>query len=197
MKKSTLRNKQGILTLDLVFALSLTLGGMIIVFALALTLTSVEVAQYVAFSVSRAYYPAHISIEKQENLAQAKYESLIAKPAFKALFRPNWFELKFLGARDYQSENEDIISGSHNPMSGAEIQIQAKLLAFNIPFFGRTSKNEAGLKTKVNSYLGREPSTQECLQMTAKRWKKIKENINLGEFNIGDKGYYIITDDGC
>ncbi len=194
--KKHIRNQNGILTLDLIFALSLTLGGMIIVFALSMTLTSIELAQYIAFSVSRDYLPAHVNPEKQTALAQLKYDELMAKPALKAFFQPGWFELKFLGARDYQPDYDDVISGSHNQMSGAEIQLRAKLLAFNVPFFGRTADGD-GLQTKVNSYLGREPTAAECIEMTSQRWKKIKESLNIGGYNIGDNGYFPITDDGC
>lgn len=192
-----LKNNKGILTLDMIFALSLTLGGMLVVFALALTLSTLEVAQYVAFSVSRAYQPAHVTMEKQTERAQAKYDELLAKPSMKNLFKPNWFELKFLGARDYQEDYEDVINGSHNPMTGVEILIRAKLLSFNVPFFGRTSSSETGLQTKVNSYLGREPTTEECLAMTAQRWRKIRADVNPGGYRISDAGYAIITDDGC
>lgn len=200
MKKlfTPFKNERGILTLDLVFALSLTLGGMIIVLALTLTFSSIEVAQYIAFSVSRAYYPAHISQQKQEDLANRKYAQLTSKNSpLRAMLRPGWFDVQLVGVGDFKSEYEDNITGSYSPFDGAEVRIIAKLLSFNIPFFGRTSSSDSGLQTKVNSYLGREPSTAECKAMVEQRWQKIKANVGLGGFNIGDTGYYTIMDDGC
>lgn len=190
-----LKNQKGILTLDLIFGLSLVLGGMIIVLALALTFTAVEVAQYIAFSSSRAYYAAHINEEKQRTRAQEKFDELISKPAIKSIFRRGWFGLEFLGATDYKSEYP--ISGAHSPLQGTVVKVQAKLLSFNVPFFGRTTEDDKGLSTSVNSFLGREPSTEECMSVNRERWKKIKAFTQPGKFLFTDTGDFVIADNGC
>lgn len=193
---SVIKNQKGILILDSIFSMSLVLGAAAVVFALTLTLSVIEVAQYVAFSTSRAYYPAHITPERQRQLAEEKFNQLENLPAFRSLFKGGWFEIKLVDIRDFKDQYAGNISGNHSPLSGAEIEIQAKVLSFNVPFFGRTSSDD-GLKTKVNSYLGREPSRAECMAVNQERWRKIKENVNLAGFSIGDAGYAVIADNGC
>ena len=193
-----LRNQRGVLTMDVVFAFALVAGTMLITLALALTLTAIEVAQYIAFSTSRAYYSANATPQAQEAQAQAKYDELIAKKPFQALFQSRWFELKFSGAGDFRGSFDSAIAGkTYNPLWGTEVQISVKILGFNVPFFGKTSTSDQGLKTAVNSFLGREPSTEECLRFNAERWKKLKDLVGTGANPLPDTGYFIIADNGC
>lgn len=202
---SSIKNEKGILTLDLIFGLSLALGGMIIVFALCMTLSAIEIAQYVAFSTSRDYLAGHVNESAQRSLAGKKYSELVNSPAFKNFFRKGWFELtpvnQFRNGAigDYKSEYDDVITGSYSPFFGTEVRLQAKLLSFNVPFFGPTTSSDQGLSTRVNSYLGREPTAEECINMTAQRWNSIKQeaaNSNSGFVPTG-AAYYLIVDDGC
>lgn len=193
---SSLRNQKGFLALDFVFGLSLAGGALLIALAMCLTLTVIEVAQYVAFSTSRAFYAAHASPEAQANQAFGKFTELTSKPVMKSLFRGNWFSLSFMGADDYTPTYNDVTAiKSHNPLQGTEVQVDAKILGFNIPFFGRTTSTGEGLQTAVNSYLGREPSNRECREFNKKRWEKLKAAADASA--ISSQIYYVIADNGC
>jgi hypothetical protein len=202
-----IRNERGFLTVDFIFAIVMILGFTALLFCVSLTLTVVSVTQYITFAAARNYGPAHIDLASQERQGRAKYGELMADKVFKPLYRSGWFLVdkpEEIGIGDHTK----IIAGyadstqGTNEFWGAGTKFTAKILDFHIPFFGSSAPDSdgsgSGFKTYIGSYLGREPTTQECLDFTAQRWTEIRK-LSGSSYSQGTstQGYYSMTDDGC
>ncbi|MDC0980322.1 hypothetical protein OAQ84_01160 [Bdellovibrionales bacterium] len=195
----TLRSESGMITLDYLFAFCLVMGFTAILFSLTFTLSVAEITQYITFASARSYYGSHISIVTQKNLGKEKYLQLVGHPVFKPLYSNGWFTV------DSEVEPDDYSSiYGENPKSifhGVRVSFLASVLDFNIPFFGSTSSSEtkdSGFTAHIGSYLGREPTINECILLfSAQRWKKIRNlHKNYSQASLTDK-YTVITDNGC
>jgi hypothetical protein len=191
-------NNRGALTLDFIFAIVLVTGLSGILLALSLTLAVVESAQYVAFASSRAYFATHLNEQKQAEQAKAKFEQLKANKAFRLVFNAEWFGVKYVDGHDFRSEydNEEAVS----TFVGTRLLFNAEMLKFDIPFFGSTAEDGQGFKANINSYLGREPTWQECMDYVEQRFKQIQALDPSRWANIpsvDDNSYIVHADNGC
>jgi hypothetical protein len=184
------------MTFDFIFALTLTLGFTALFAAFALTLSAVETLQYVAFASSRVYYGSHISQKEQRQLAELKFTQLRKTPGIGVMINPAWFDLK-LKVGDFSSEYNR--TTPRDIFEGAYIDFSAKLLAFSIPFFGSTTNDEDGFSARVTSFLGREPTSEECQNFNQQRVEALLKKIGNGELNTyaDPKAYVPIADNGC
>ncbi len=208
MINSPIRNERGIITVDFIFAMVLILGLSSLMFVLSFTLTVASITQYVTFAAARNYVVAHLDQATQEARATAKYQELTDNPVLKPLYNNGWFKVdKAPGVGDhtkiiseYGSEDADF-----NQFWGVGTNFTAAVLDFKIPFLGSTQPDSDGsgdgFKTYMGSYLGREPSSDECIQFTAARWTAIRGlSVSGGaaySTNTGGNGYFPMTDDGC
>lgn len=202
MMMRTLRNERGILTVDFMFAMVLILGLSGLLFVLCFSLSVASVTQYVTFAAARNYTTAHITQQLQVDKANQKYEELVNHKALKPLYTNGWYTVD---ARPGIGDHTQLVPGFQeatdgvNKFWGVSTDFTAKVLSFTIPFFGSTAPDDdgsgEGFKTRLGSYLGREPTTEECLNFTAARWNAIK-NLNAGYGTQGG-AYFPQTDDGC
>lgn len=195
---SHLRSQRGVVALDFIYGLVLITGGFAITLSIAFTLSVIEVGQYVAFSTSRAYLPTRFAIADQAQAAEEKFNQLMDEPGLRPLRKSDWFAFEFTGARNFRAEYSDALAAQRgsNMLDGTEIRIEAKILGFNIPFFGPTTSSGEGLSTAVNSILGREVSDEECLAFVQQRWEKIKR-LRPADRAIPTGEYHAISDNGC
>ena len=200
-KSSALRNEAGLLTLDFIFA-SIFIGAFFsILFSIMLTLSVVEVTQYVSYSTARNFYAAHWDKENQTSLATKKFNELIANPAIASFYQNGWFELK--GGPGVQDWNQ-IYEGALNPQQdsnnfiGSRLQLNAKILEFNVPLIGSTSGLDDAFKANVASYLNREPTSTECLDFMNKenRFAAIQQ-LDASYKNSLIRNYIVMVDNGC
>lgn len=203
-----MNNQRGLITVDFLFAIVLILGFASLLFVLSFTLTVASVTQYITFAAARNYVTAHLDQDTQEKRAVAKYKELIGNSVFKPLFANGWFQVD---AEPNVGDQTKIIpgyvaaTGGVNQFWGVGTRFVAKVLDFKIPFFGSTAPDSdgsgSGFKTYMGSYLGREPSADECIQFTAARWTAIRKLTvsNGAAYSVGtsDQGYFPMTDDGC
>jgi hypothetical protein len=209
-QSSLLKNEEGSLALDFVFAFTLIFGFTTIMLSLSLTLTAVEMTQYLTFTSARAYYAAHMDPPAQREQAQKKYDTLLQSDAYSFLSRGSWFVLSgpYIGDATDSPELESYkqTGGNPNRFEGAVTYFTARILSFSSPFFGSTDPDGDGsgsrFSTHVGSYLGREPTVQECIEFTKNRWKKIRSLAVAGggkSYSTGtsDSAYTVIVDDGC
>lgn len=208
-RKSMVLSEEGIVTIDFIFAFMLMLGFGALMFSLALTLTMVEVTQYVTFAAARNFYGAHIIPPAQETLALQKYAELTNQSALKALYSNGWFSIKnppdvgdlSLKFSDYQPTD----SRDPNLFWGVGTSFVARMLDYQIPIYGSTT-NEGdgsgdGFGTYIASYLGREVTTNECINFSRQRWIAIRGLTVSGavgySFATSEDGYVTFTDNGC
>ena len=205
--------QRGFITVDFLFAMVMILGLSGLMFAVTFTLSMASVTQYVTFAAARNYVAAHTDRGMQEQRAQQKYKELTENAVFKPLYNNGWFKVDDapnVGDHlqiipEFQEAARSDGGGVVNKFWGVGTGFTAMILDFKIPFFGSTAPDGdgtgSGFKTYMGSYLGREPTTDECLQFTAARWTKIRSlpvsGGNSYSSGTGAGGYYPQTDDGC
>jgi hypothetical protein len=173
-------DSRGMLSAEFLFSLVLAAGLCIVLFSLTFSLSMAEVAQYIAFSSSRAHAAAHLDQDKQEQMAKDKYNELVNNKILKNLFNSadgGWFSLgkpeiagggpsgKFFD--DYNNNNLD----DRVPQTGVRFDYITKLLSVKIAFLGSTADDttEGGFKAKVTALLIREPTQKECWNLQVKQ----------------------------
>lgn len=202
-----MRNERGLITVDFMFALVLITGFTALMFVLSFSLSIASVTQYLTFAAARNFAVAHLDQEQQAQRAQMKYQELLNSAVLRPLYTNGWFSV------DDQltvGDQTQAVAGfgqnsAVNPFWGAGTNFTARILDFNIPFFGSTTDNGdgkgSGFKSYLSSSLGREPTTAECIQFTAARWTAIR-NLQVSggaSYSTGTsaQGYFPMTDDGC
>ncbi len=201
-----MRNQSGFMTMDFLFAIVLIIGMCAMLFAISLTLTTASVVQYITFSSARNYFAAHDSPSRQVERAEQKYQTLIQNPVLRPLLSGGWFEIL---DKPNVGKISDIRQGLNtqggNKFYGVGTDFTARILDFNIPYFGSTDPESDGsgdgFGTYLGSYLGREPTSTECWEFTNRRWEAIRKLSASGGAAYGsgtsNEGYFPIEDSGC
>lgn len=210
MKKSLshIANERGILTLDFLFAFTMIFCFTLLFFSLSLTLTVVEITQYITFASARNVYAAHFDVNTQKAVADAKFAELISHPVFSPFYNNGWFEVAvppIVGPIGpiIQAYNDPSVES--NKFFGVATRFTARVLDFNIPFYGSTAPEGdgtgSGFNTVIATYLGREPNTADCTNFTGNRWLGIRRLPVSGAApyttSTSDSGYYFYADNGC
>lgn len=197
-----MRNQAGFITIDFIFAVVLIFGLTALLFCVSLTLTTAEIVQYITFATARNYVAGHLDEDHQKERAKAKYKELVSNQIFAPLFKNGWFEISD------QPEVGDItkIIDGYTPSGtdpnlfwGAGTNFTAKILNFNIPLFGSSDPDGKGaddFKTFMGSYLGRDVTQSECMDLVGKRWNAIL-NLGNGYGGASQATYVSFADDGC
>jgi hypothetical protein len=201
-----LREEEGSITLDFIFALMLAFGFAVVFFSISLTLSLVEVTQYIAYATSRTYSAAHESEQSQRTLAEAKFKEIMAYPVFKQIFSLGWFVVGQPQITSFDAEFAgDAGQVDSDTFSGARIPIHARMLNLNLPFLGQTATNSTTGRANVSSYLSREVTTEECrVKFNKDRFQHI---LQMKDASTGTQPYastpvnansaVLITDNGC
>lgn len=211
IKRTALRpiqNSRGFLTAEFLFALVLSAGLSIVLFSLDFTLSMAEVAQYIAYSTSRAHAAGHIDQDKQEELARNKFKELVNNPVLKPLFNNpdvGWFSLSEPDIRgggpsgrsfdDYPYQEDRV------PQVGVRFDFKPQLLNMKIAFLGSTAEDpDAGFSAKITGFLIREPTHQECYDLQIKKRYEAILNLDQRYKILGQSGagrYVPMEDNGC
>jgi hypothetical protein len=205
------RKNAGMITVDFLFALVLVMGFSAVLFALSLTLTVAEITQYITFASARTYMAANFDKLTQEQSAKQKYANLQGHPVLKNLYKGSWFFINepdgaFVGNIAERVPTYDF-DGERSQFWGVATIFVAKVLGFQIPFYGQTfagddEKGKVSFQTMIGSYLGREQTEKECLDFNNQRWKQIRNLPATGGMaaystNTSDNGYMSYDDNGC
>lgn len=186
--------------MDFLFAFILVMGFSGLLFAVTITLTTVEITQYITYASARNYMTSHLDIDDQQDTAENKFNQLVAHPVVAPLFAGGWFEL---------GQHTVGINGEYQTNAieqylfrGTWVDLTAHMLDFNIPFFGSTASDETkdgGFRTTIGSYLGIEPSVNQCVDFTRKRWEWLSQMTpyNSSLVTYEPRKYRTITDNGC
>ena len=192
-----LKEESGIITLDFIFALSLSFGFAIIFFAMSFTLSMVEMSQYITFAAARAYNGANVSEEAQQDLARKKYAELRASPMIKTILATKWITLGDVQLGDFGEDGYDTSSPDLSVYVGARIPFKANVLNMRIPILGNTVDDSSTGSATLNAYLMREVSTQECREnFTAARYEKLRQ-LDSHYQALPNVAAALVTDNGC
>jgi hypothetical protein len=193
-------NQRGSLTVDFVFGMVLASGVSLILISLCFTLAVVEVSQYVSFAASRVYFGGHRQEKDQIERAEAKFQELMSIPAMKQLLNGQWFSVKYIASGDFRSEYPSGgLINDQDVFFGTRLEIESKVLNLRIPFYGNVG-NENGFRAKIQSFLGREPSFEECKNFNDQRWTRYQEiyqNFKPPTGQENSQAYVPIIDNGC
>lgn len=216
-------NNRGSITVDFLFAFVLVSGFSMIIMTFSATLSMVEVVQYMAYASSRNYFASHLTEAKQKEAAVAKFIDLKNNPVIAPLLSGGWFsspEDDLVVDYDIPSKYAVVKNGGGqqwqypvseerlNLFHGVIAKFNAKILDFQIPFFGSTQSqsrdgtgNSEGFTAYITSFLGREPSFEECNNFNEARWANIKRLSNQrGAATYGNarpETAVVINDNGC
>ncbi len=207
-RSSCLNNNGGFLSADFLFSLILGITVSMMLFALCFTFSTIEIAQYIAFSVSRAHMAGHEDSDKQIMLANNKYDYLTKKTILGLLFRPgSWFELKApdirngINGNDFQSDYQ--YNENRVPQTGVRLEFTAKILNFKVAFLGKSSEDDKPFTARVTGLLFREPTSKECREQF-KNINRYGAILNLDRrFSVLDPSrgnnpaYFPMEDNGC
>lgn len=207
-----LKNQKGSLAIDFIFAFTMIFGFTLIMFSFALTLTAVEMTQYLTFTSARAYFASHLDQSKQSEQAAKKYDELLAQEGYSFLNKSSWFEIgnRYIGNLQGHPEGEmqEYLPSGGNPnrFEGVVVSFIARILSMNSSFLGSTEPSGDGtgstFATRIASYLGREPTTDECKKFIDERWKHIRQLSVVGgnaPYSTGtdENAYFAMADNGC
>lgn len=210
-----LKNSNGFITVDYLFAFFLVAGFSLAIMTFSATLSVVEIVQYMSFASARNYFAGNISEEKQKAAATQKFFELKANPVISPLLNGGWFEVPdqsfivdYNVPEKYPSLEGYATNAQINLFHGVTVDLNAKILDFQVPFFGSTKKSEqgdnnsaSGFTTTITSFLGREPSFEECHNFNESRWeaiRKLQNRVGASDYSAaGDDDYIVINDNGC
>ena len=190
-----LTNEEGFLTLDFLFS-SLVFGIFAsLFFGVAMTFSVVEVVQYATFSSARSYSLGHSSEADQLELGQNKFNTLVGNPALAPLVSNGWFELSDVAIADFNDElaSDKDRADDAEMFIGARVQLNAPILFKRLPLLGSTASDRDAFLANIQSFLGREPSQEECVQFTDQRKDLIADKYSSTDTNA----YVVQTDNGC
>lgn len=204
-----MRNRRGMITVDFLFAFVLVMGFSALLFALSFSLTVAEITQYITFATARTFMAGNITPDRQYQLASAKYQELVSHPTFSPLYTNGWFQVD---ASPELGDISQVIPGyqqsgtNPNKFWGAGTTFVARMLEFEVPFYGSTAAqgdgSGSGFATFLGSYLGREITTVECNKFIQQRWKMIRTLPvpgGVAPYSTGtsENGYWAYDDNGC
>lgn len=212
--------QRGVIAVDFLFAMVLAAVLCMMMFAFATTLSMIEVAQYVAFSTSRAHAAGHETQSRQIELGRAKFASFTKTSSFPAiapLLTNDWFEmdpssLDIRGGGQESGGSQLTFDGEYGsddiglPKTGVRFRFRAKVLKMNLPLLGILSEDD-DFGTWVTGFMIRESTSEECRST-------MEENIRYSAIRRLDQGnrferavstpsagktgdYFPMEDNGC
>ena len=195
---------KGSLTVQFLLGFILILSFVMLFSVMTFTLAVSEVTQYVTYAASRNLFLSHIYKTNQHQAAVDTYNALVSSLHLKKFFKPDLFRIT--EASDLSVEglglNRDfpVSGGEPNLFYGVWTKFIPKVLEVDT-IWGGAEENEDFFKTVIGSYLGREPSANECKTFEKNRWKLIKDKIGSISSAVDPAGSYQIfihgDDNGC
>ena len=200
--KNRWKSKKGIITIPFLLVLVIVLFFILYFFGLAMTFAHISVTQYMSYSTARKFFVAGKSLGEQQNSAKNHYEKL-RKQFFKDGAHQgqpgDWFHIPTaLDIGDnlgdpggYSNSNPERFESM---FYGVNLLFVSYFFKFKIPFLMEGSDSEA--KTRISSFLGREPSIEDCEWFNQERINKIQAAYSsVSGLSIEDNGGR--GDNGC
>jgi hypothetical protein len=209
MKFNRRLGQSGVITIDYMITFFLVMGFTVLVMAFSATLSVIEIVQYVSFSAARSFLAGEATVDAQKEAAQKKLTELLESRELGPLFKGSWFAIDeektiidFNINQKYPEFRTYVDDSNRSRFHGVSMVLTANILNMSIPLFGSTrNKNDpsgtGGYTTRVQSFLGREPTFQECSEMWEQRWREILKKSGAASAIRNPAGYVPIMDNGC
>lgn len=180
-------SQSGFVTMDFLFAIVITFGMSIVLFAMTYTLSVIEVTQYMTFSAARAQAAGNKDVQSQIEEAKKRYTKLLNDPRLKSIYGNGWFEVSPVAQLDVRAGETNFAQDypaatgtAREVYSGVRTNLNARILEINLPFLGKLGEDDS-MTLRVNSFLIREPSAQECRDFMRQKADAVW-NIDDGRF---------------
>ena len=206
-----LTDNRGLLTVQFILATFISLSIIIMLFMLSITFVHISVTQYMSYSTARRLSLGDESKDKQIALAKAHYVNLRGQ-----FFKPSayhgpgqWFEISpslqdgdlgFASGCPGASQRITGVSYPRNPQAdrclfyGVRIKFKSNVTDFRIP--GLIDERTQNEMANVMSFLGREPSQEECKNFFRDKEQQLKSVWNPGSWGTSSTSNQE-GDNGC
>lgn len=187
MTKGRMGSQTGFVTMDFIFAVVITFGMSIVLFGMTYTLSVIEVTQYVTYSAARAQAAGNKDKDAQVEEARNRYTKLLKDPRIGSTYSTGWFEISPVAQLDVRSGETNF--GQDYPTTGVEREVyagvrtnlHARILEMKLPLLGQLAEEDS-MTLRVNSFLIREPSAQECRDFMRQKADAVW-NLDGGRFS--------------
>ena len=157
--------QKGLVTIPFLIAFIIVMFLILSFFRLTLTLTYASVVQYITYASARRLSLGDLDKAAQEGKGGEKYSQLTSE----LLKKSAWFDIS--GPQiDFNTEYTE--AGHRNLFYGVFVSFTSNLISFRIPLLAEDG--DQGLTTTIGSYLGREPSQDECNSFNLAKKNHIK-----------------------
>ncbi len=208
-EESPVLSQSGSLTVQFLLGFVLCLCFVMLFSVMTLTLAVSEITQYITYSASRTLFLGDGTKDLQQKGAMEKYGHLATTPPFNKLFQgtSRFFEIADQGDLSREGHPSGVaLNYRRFPESsqvphlfyGVWTKFIPKVMQIRLPLWGEVKEDSSFFETAVGSYLGREPSGEECKQFIDKRWEFISSKLGGIPSGIDPAGFYEkFYDNGC
>ncbi|MCY4513261.1 MAG: hypothetical protein OXB86_06200 [Bdellovibrionales bacterium] len=182
---------KGLVTIPFLIAFVIVMFLILSFFRLTLTLTYANVLQYITYSSARKLSLGDTDESTQTGRGEGKYSQLTSD----LINRSAWFDVPTSPQTGFNPDYTE--SGYRNLFYGVFVPFTSNLISFRIPLLAE--EGDQGLTTTIGTYLGREPSQDECNQFNEEKKNHIQ--IILDSYGVPhtfptptDK---VASDNGC
>ena len=189
------KDSRGVVSIQFLLVLIIVLVFFLSFFGLCLTLVNGSAAQYLSYSAARSLALGDVSQSVQESNAKAGYQRLRRELFQSGHSGGGWFNIAQQPALGFNPDYSSFSTfGQRKMFYGAAVSFKSKVAGLKIPFLAAAAKGGGALDAKLGSYLGREPSQQECEYFNSKR-----EGLICGIYNGICQGALTMSagDNGC
>lgn len=208
-------NEAGFIFADFIFSMVLVISSCSVVFVLCFALATVEISQYITWSVARAYSAGNISADKSQFAGKQKFFYLAAEFPLLTGVRADkpWFELRLqdvgnnnalIANLDQINVNNSLASGENRqPWTGAAAELDISLLRrMQLPFIGKLSTDDSVFTYNLKAFILRNPSQEECLGFYTQKYeegiRKLENSWNGQSFLTNKAADFVaMEDNGC
>ena len=159
--------QRGLVTIPFLIAFIVVMFLILSFFRLTLTLTYASVVQYITYSSARRLSLGDDEKSTQEGKGVEKYEQLTSE----LLKQSTWFNISSPQI-DFNPDYTESGRQHRNLFYGVFVSFTSNLISFRIPLLAEDG--DQGLTTTIGSYLGREPSQEECNDFNNAKKEHIK-----------------------
>jgi len=188
-------SREGLITIPFLLVLIVILFFFLSFLFLTMTLAHVSITQYMSYATARKLSLAGKDIGGQKDKAVVHYEKLrgqIFKPGAYTGNPGDWFvvspnvdpsnqlgDIEAIGVRDFNNQ----YGNRRNMFYGAAVDFHSKIIKFHIPILVKKDQGAKEVKAKVMSFLGREPSQENCEAFNKQRGIKIRDEFSKVPFD--------------
>ena len=159
------KSSQGFLTVQFMLALVFIMFFIVSFLGLALTLVHASLTQYLTYSSARKLALGGETKSSQKDAGKNKYTTIrqdLFNTAFQTSSGSDWFYISDagIGPNPNYSNQESSDPGARRLFFGSYVEFKSNVTNFAVPLW--TDKTSGDLETSIGSYMGREPSREEC-----------------------------------